>query len=204
MCSPGAAASTSRATRKHSSTSTRAPCCATARSYGRGRGKNRYRGTISESSRGDSRQIVTRGFDMRMNEHTCFLRFSHAPDPEQRRMFAHCAFDAALRAQVSLHITAREGVEPAQDIGRDGLQTRDDEQQVEPAVELTGRRELSGRQRLVQLVERFSCRGMVGGGCELGAPGNGLGLDLQAQAEDFVELAGGKRAHVEAAIGKDV
>src|ERR1700676_4269682 len=135
MCSPGAAASTSRATHKHSSTSTRAPCCATAWSYGRGRGKNRYRGTISESGgqrvrhtpRGDSRQIVARGFDVRMNEHTCFLRFSHAPDPEQRRMLAHCALDAALRAQVSLHITAREGVEPAQNIGRDGVQAGEEE-----------------------------------------------------------------------------
>ena len=61
--------------------------------------------------RGNLRQIVARGCDVRMNEPAGLLGVAQAPDLEQRGMFAHRAFDAAVGAQVGLHVTLCEGVE---------------------------------------------------------------------------------------------
>src|SRR5450631_295683 len=101
-----------------------------------------------------------------------------------------------------LHVALRQRVQPAQNLRRDRLQTRNDEQQMKLSIEAAGRGELSGRQRIVQLTKRFARSNMIGGGRELRTETDRGGLDLQPEAEHFVEFRGRERPNLKTSIGK--
>ena len=81
-------------------------------------------------------QIIPGRLDVRMHERAGFARFARAPCLEQRGMLARRAFCPAVGPQMRLHVTLRQGVQAAQDLGGNGLQTRHDEQQMIVTVEL--------------------------------------------------------------------
>jgi hypothetical protein len=119
-------------------------------------------------------------------------------------VFSRGAFDAAFGPKMRLHVSLRERVQTSQDLGRDGLQMRYDERQMESAVQLARGDEVFGGERCIQVTEGFSCGLTVSGGGKLRAFTDGSGFDLQAQPKYLVKLAGSERTDLKAAIGIDI